>query len=402
MAGLNGITIVIGGYHARIDQIVSVLLFFALLYNILSGKQKLILEKSGILLVIFLLYTLITTILFAPDLKYSFMQTLSIISVAITFVLINNMIRNEQQLNKFIKYFMVAGILHCSNGILLFVLSSLGLINYGANLIDEPSVPYGVYGTMVEPNIYGGYCLGYFIFSSVMFFVVKESKRTISFLLGVSFVGMFLSFTRGVWIAGAVGLLISLLYVRKYKKIGMKRIAFLFMFFITLYTISSEIASDRFLEYKISNLFEIESGSGYSRVILWGAAFENIENNLLFGTGTYSFATIMGNGDYDHASNFWIGNTYITLLHDYGIIGFLLFSLFFVSLVWQGIRMIGKYFRNIENDDKWILLALCLSVISLYIAFFFTMGNSLAYSWLYMGLIAVYKRKLEKNMNVKS
>jgi O-antigen ligase len=323
------------------------------------------------------------------------MQTLSIISIAIIFILISESIATEEQLNRFTKYFIFSGIIFCTIGVLFFSLSILGLMNYGGNIVDDLTTPYGAYGTMVEPNIFGGYCLGYFIFSFTLALTTKASNGLIIYLLSTSFLGLYMSFTRGAWIAACIGLFLALLYIKQTKVINVKRLGFLIVFAVILYALVGTLTSNYFLTYKIINIINTDSGTASLRLAVWGAALENIKNHLLFGTGTYSFATIMGDGSYDPHTNLWIGNLFITLLHDYGIVGFFLFSLFFISVVFTSIRLVRQKYNNIESEDKWMLLSLCLSVISIYIAFFFTTGFSLSYSWIFLGMIALYKRKLE-------
>jgi O-antigen ligase len=160
----------------------------------------------------------------------------------------------------------------------------------------------------------------------------------------------------------------------------------------------SVFTSKAFLMYKITNIIDTNSGTGLSRVLTWDIAFNNIKNNFFFGTGTYSFATIAGKGAYGWQTNAWIGNFFITILNDYGITGFLLFSLFFSSLVFKSLKMIKTKYKNIQSQDKWILLALCLSSISIYIAFYFATGFALIYSWSFLGLIPVVIRKLNKEI----
>jgi O-antigen ligase len=395
LAGLNGITINLNGYNIKLDQIASVLISIILTFKIVFSKQKIIKDKSTILLVLFLLNAIFVSLSFAPDVKYSFMQTLSIVSVAAIYILIYNSIYSDEQLSNFTIFFINLGILHCIVGIVLFILSIIGLIAYGANLGDDLVVPYGVYSTMVEPNIYGSYCLGYFIFATTMLLTAKTLNRSILLLACTSLLGLYLSFTRGVWIAAFIGFLLIIYYSIKTAPIKAKRAISILLLFIILVSIVSIFNYNSFLEYKISNLLNTSSGSGFTRLIIWEAAIEHIKEHFVFGTGTYSFATLMGNGTYDPLTNPWISNFFITILHDYGIVGFLLFSLFFTCVVFKSIRMIRNNYNNFETEDKRFLLALCLAVISMYIAFFFTTGFSLSYSWIFLGMIALYKRRLE-------
>src|SRR5206468_8171510 len=135
---------------------------------------------------------------------------------------------------------------------------------------------------------------------------------------------------------------------------------------------------------------------GEGRLIIWGVAVENWINSgrLFFGNGTFSFASFFNMDNYDSAENAWIGNLYITLLHDYGLVGFITFGAFVISLVKR-----GRFLKiSLPKSEKlYLLRGTNIGIMTTLIAFFFTTGLSLSFCWLLFGLAVGLKGYLSKS-----
>ena len=415
LTALNGINMKMAGLNIRTDQLFVVLLIIIILSAILLGKIRFYLDKAGRLLLLFFLWSFVVSLFFSPDSKYSIIQTINLLSSASVYFVLTNLLRPIKFINKYFKCFLLAGIFATSYGILIFVLSLMGLNIYGVNLSDDFSVAYGVFATMREPNVFGSFSLLYFILSSVIIVSLPRSKRKydnlIFFLLLTSCFSVFLSFTRGVWFAACIGIIVTLTFNKRLFKFFSQKIKFVFSMgslLVAIFIIANLFISTSIFYYKLSHFLDFKGGTGAHRMEIWKNALDSIQKSPILGHGTYSYATLFSPtlpGPGDQKSVAWIGNFLLILLHDTGIIGTILFLWVIKVLLKEGIKTTKKL-RHTDPMNAAISYGLCLSLMCMLIAFFFTTAFSFVYAWSILGLISVYVRygkKLERqNASVKN
>jgi len=395
IAGLNGISLHAFNLNIRLDQLLAVILCVVLFSRIIIGKQKFYLDLPGKFLLAFLLISFFSSYFYSPDRNYSIIQTINILSAASVYFLIPNLLTNDKIEKKFLKSFVFTGIIMCGLGIFLFIIARLGITDYGVNLRDDFTVPYGVYSTMFEPNIFGSYSVIYFLYSLNIVLLgdfTLASKKTFLILLAISAAGLLLSFTRGAWLASIITIILSLIVIKsKFKKKHIFRTftRYLIGSGLVLFLISDAMTSKGFLSYKIDNFLNASSGTGYDRLQIWAVALGDIANHPLLGNGTYSFAAIYAKTPYSPSQKAWIGNFLLTVIHDTGIIGATLFLSFLSLLI---LRSVEKPKLNIHyfNTNG---ISLSMASVAMLIAFFFTTGFSLCYSWIPLGLISYFYKK---------
>jgi O-antigen ligase len=401
LSALNGINMKLAGLNIRMDQLIIVFLMIILFLSNILGKIKLYLDKTGRLLLLFFIWSFAISFLLSPNHKYSLVETINLLSSASVYFVLTNLLRSKKNINKYFKSFLWAGILSTSYGIIIFVLSIIGLKIYGVNLNENGSMAYGVFATMREPNIFGSFSLIYFILSLVIILSLPKEKRKynklVVYLIFSSGLGLFLSFTRGVWLAAIVGVIITLgtnkeisNYIRK-KGTSIFLLA-IFVFFILI--IGNILISNSIIRYKISHLFDYSGGTGAGRIDIWENAFKSFLESPWFGRGTYSYAAIyspelVGSGGQESVA--WIGNLFLTLLHDTGIIGMVIFLGMTFVLLKEGIKS-AKWFMDVSPMNAAISYGFCISLVCLIIAFIFTTGFSYVYAWSVLGFIGVYNR----------
>ena len=88
----------------------------------------------------------------------------------------------------------------------------------------------------------------------------------------------------------------------------------------------------------------------------------------------------------------WIGNFALTLLHDSGAIGMLLFSIFLTLTVRGGLRDAKRLWER-APDAAVRLVGLCYGVLALLVAFLATTGFSFSYPWIALGLVGAHRRR---------
>jgi hypothetical protein len=363
-------------------------------------STKLYLDFPAKMLIIFLAISFTSSISNSPDRSYSLTQTANLASVSSLYIVLINLLDSKDRISRFLEYYVIAGILAIGFGILLYIFSLIsGSQLYGVNLSEDlGNNAYGVYGTMREPNIYGSYSLVYFLLSTMMFYSRENDnssmRKSNGFLFLISSIGVFLSFTRAVWLAAIIGFFMLSKYSKRYLSTPTRKakIAGRVVLVAIIIIIMSNYVSDLFLTYKIGNIFNLEESTAAYRLVLWGAALENSQNHLLIGNGTYSFASFLSVGDsYNSQTNVWISNLFLGLLHDTGVLGLMVFVVFLISLYRSGISS-SKKILYISRQNTTEILGFCTSLVCLMIAYIFTSGLSYGYTWIVFGMIGAYGR----------
>lgn len=215
-------------------------------------------------------------------------------------------------------------------------------------------------------------------------------RRILFFTFALGAGGIFLSFSRGSWLAG---LLVGLILLALYPKI-MLRLYTGILVFVVILSISTGLltsysawASER-LEDKgttdsrlgeaRASLRMIQSkplfGWGYENFDRYDSQFLSVEDEILLGYG-------------ESTSH----NTFLTIIAEMGLVGFLIFHFPYFWWLVLNIRIIRRMPR--DGFWSWRLLVLLWSVILFYVtvASFVDMRFSpfaLTLTWLALGLIA--------------
>jgi len=292
----------------------------------------------------------------------------------------------------------MAGIAATGYGIMIFVLSLMGFYLPGVNFSNPYHAAFGVYATMREPNVFGSFSLIYFILCFVIILSLPPKRRRHNHLifmaLMTSGIGVFLSFTRGVWLATSLGVLAAIAFQKKLFRLSRKKtvhIIALGFFLVILLFLANLSVTQSILYYKISHIMDFKEGTGAIRLQIWKAALESIQKSLLVGHGTYSFAILFPSQVPGPENASWIGNFFLTILHDTGIIGTFFFLWMIIFLFKEGIRAAK---RLIETDRLVAVISagFCFSLVSMLIAFMFTTAFSFVYAWSVLGLIGAFVR----------
>lgn len=407
LAALNGISLKIIGFNVRLDQLANLLLLFLLVASNFLAKREIYIDKAGKLILLFFAWSFMISYLKAPDRFYSMMQTFNLLSSAIIYFIIINFLNTRFLMNKFLKHYLRAGVIFSCLGVVSFIGANLGYYIQGINLSDDLSIAYGVYSTMREPNVFGSYCLIYFILTFALTLnkcnTVEIPRTLVTLCFIFSGMGLLLSFTRGAWIAAFL-CISGIIFLSKVSFQFIRTaipVKYIFLISIILLLLISNFVSGFLLSYKLNNLIEYQSGTGGYRILVWLDAIDNILRNPFWGYGTYSFASffpsVFINGELARA---WIGNLYLTILHDTGLFGFLIFFGFIIIILKRSLKDIKKI--EITNPNyALIIFGLSFALISILISFIFTMALSYVYPWMVIGLLSVYLKYFGNNLNIK-
>jgi hypothetical protein len=402
---LNGLRIPFSGSDIRLEQIVlSACAILFLLASFLRKQtiQSIRLWKHDLLLVLFWGIMIASSLLFAPHKKYSLIQSTSQIIISFSYFIIAKFVSTEKNIKTYLNHCFNATIIIAIIGVCFFFISLVtGYALYGINLTQNESDAFGIFLTMREPNLWGCYMMGVFFLAlsvsakaGASLFEISSVKIRIVLLCTI--VSIILSFTRGVWLATIVGLVMYYFQSGKGLVKNLPKLIYLslfigFSFFFLRYFLQIDIIS-----YKLNNFLSTDVGTGQGRLIIWGLALDNWvqSGHWILGNGMYSFASFFNTDNYGSETNSWIGNLYITLLHDVGILGFFVLAWFFKCVLKKNNRVKAELRKDSEAK---VLRGVHIAIISTLLSFFFTTGLSLSFCWILFGLAIGLRRFLSPN-----
>lgn len=230
-------------------------------------------------------------------------------------------------------------------------------------------------GGLQDPNFMAFYALVTFIISIHLFHtnLSKTAKCFVIFLIIIDLLAIFLSFSRGAYLALFIWCL--LYFIRKgiFRNIG--RIIFGFGLFamigliaVNKMGIDAEILQERF------SIEEIQENKGANRGYIWEAYLCNADKYFITGMGIGNSPKVMQGNKQGVAENYETHNLYLQFFAEFGIVGLLLFLRYWKNFVKQhrkrrdnklvlmtmgGVMMTVTFFLNIDKGRTfWIVLAI--------------------------------------------
>lgn len=228
----------------------------------------------------------------------------------------------------------------------------------------EATRAFSTYG---NPEFLGGFLI--FSVTATAGLALLEQKvlwRLVYWVgFGLNGVALVVTFTRGAWIGGLIGLaLLSVIAWR--QKVRMRRIdwapAGASLAVGAGIIVRSLSSSSEVLNFgkRIASIFEFSSGSGYSRTEIWRAALSAIEDRPIFGSGADTFRLVFhrfktaeyvrfkgGTSGADNAHNY-----YLQMATGTGIPGALLFCGIFI---WAGVRSFRTVFKRSDDPGRIVV-----------------------------------------------
>ncbi|MGX2960664.1 O-antigen ligase family protein [Peribacillus sp. JNUCC 23] len=231
-------------------------------------------------------------------------------------------------------------------------------------------------GLLDDPNI--------FIFYNTLFFsfyltYLKGLKHSIGFILCV--ITSLLTFSRGGIVALLLVVLLYVILADFSKKLKMMTVSLLCL--VVIFTAGSFIQVD-FNQIIHSRITDFSTDGGSGRFELWVQAINYFMSHPLLGIGAFNFSDYY---EFEHNEKLFVHNTFLEVLVESGIIGFLLYFSFLIMLLITFIR------TKLHKEKPYIVLTLfafLLQMVSLSLiineAFFFFLALAFKY-------ISIYERK---------
>jgi O-antigen ligase len=404
LVALNGVAVPVGGLSVRLDQLAGILLFGALIAAVALGHRRLVTDRTTIYIGAVAAVNVVASVLHSPALLYSIGQVLNQLSVWVIYLVVLNYLDSLDELARFTRLFLIAGLIEAAVGICAFLLGALGVPAGGANVDpNDFGLAFGAYGTTVEPNLFGSYCQIFFLAGMGLIWLSRtRGERPSRFLVavtGVTGLGLFLSFTRGAWLGTAFGLVVLL--VLGWRWLGVRvQPAQIIVPIVATVAIGvalwfAPFGIGEFFRYKVANLVNPESQSASVRLVAYGLALQHIVEHPWIGSGTYSFAALVARGadfrEFEGWRNLWIGNYVLLALHDTGIIGLGILVALIASFLRHAARAARRWVAA-DTARARVQIALIAAFASLLVSFLTSSGLTLGYPWLLMGIIGAYTR----------
>lgn len=404
LVALNGVTLPVAGLSVRLDQLAGILLFGALIAAVALGHRRLVTDRTTIYIGAIALTNVVASALHSPALGYSIAQVFNQLSVWVIYLVVLNYLDSPDELARFTRLFLIAGLLEAVVGICAFVLGALGVPVGGANVDpDNFGLAFGAYGTTVEPNLFGSYCQMFFVAGVGLIWLGRtrgeRPPRLLVVVTAVTGLGLFLSFTRGAWLGTAFGLVVLLLLGWRWLGVRVRPLQIVGPIVATL-AIGlalwfAPFGVGEFFRYKVANLVNPESESASVRLVAYGLALQHFVEHPWIGSGTYSFAALVAQGadfrEFEGWRNLWIGNYVLLALHDTGLIGLGILTALIAGFFRRAARAARRWVAA-DTPRASVQLALIAAFASLLVSFLTSSGLTLGYPWLLMGMIGAYTR----------
>ena len=278
--------------------------------------------------------------------------------LALLFVKKNKILNNAKYL---IEFALLCGVI-----ISLYTIYQRLIMSNSVLGVIKPDVYSGRYGgVFINPNHLASFliCLHPVILVQVLKSGIKHNLRLLfCFVYILMGVAIFLTMSRGGWIGLLIGsmVVLSVRFVRNYRPVTIAALLITFFIGLGIFSFSAKFRS------RITSIAVADSAdSGMFRIWLWKSAFQMWSDNKLIGAGPGQFQvrfpqyrppTIPVNPEYVH-------NEYLEILVEYGVLGFVAFSLILYKIIFIPLLFNIKYL--IENiilieSNRWCLILGCI------------------------------------------
>lgn len=376
------------GFSIKPYMIVS-LLFIG--YIMLTKMTKIILvSKMELSYLIFVVFIAIDSLLVKDNLisiRYLLGLFIMLVMYFLLMAVLNRLPKEKiiRCINKVGVLFSIVTLSYYMLGIIStkFVFNGNGQIKYGV-LLDR-NTPRLITLASLDPNIS---C----ITLSMFFFMFKlgEKNKINKFGKYITLLCIILTMSRGAYLAVVIAFFIEYIFNKdnKTKKISFFKNSIKILFLIFAVFLIFKIFSDNMIvRYIIARFDTAFSDGGSGRVVLWKKAFEIFSEKPFFGVGINKLHTYLG--------NVHVHNTYLQVLGETGLIGFIIYMIFMSSILEKSINIAKIKRENIV----FVSLTVCLLVQSFFLSIII---QETFFSYLAI-LSILYKKELEESLerNVK-
>ncbi len=293
-----------------------------------------------------------------------------------------------------------------------FLIGIYGLFEYYG--LFEGHFDGRIASTLGQPNYFGHYLIMTFPVLVYFWFFLKRGVAWKIFLLMVmilQFANLIFTYSRAAWLGFivALGIFLVVLCFLKFFSLNKKNnvltnnikikrrpllIIFSIIFFVFIFFFNND-----FFYNRLASFADFSSGSIKNRLIYWSASINELRDmdakKVLFGYGPDAMGNVFAKHYKKENAIFEKINTYPSRAHNFifdsllqfGIVGSLMFFLFFYYVLEGAIFSIKKYSPN--SKERWLIYALLIAIFAHFInnLFSFSLVVTSIYTYLYLALL---------------
>ena len=226
---------------------------------------------------------------------------------------------------------------------------------------------------------------------TLLFPFMENFRKDVLFILFLCLVAVFLSFSRGAWLALFPSLLI--LFKKWYAKKKMLLLAALSLFFVF---IISYKPVQILLSWRLISAVDPQSASNIERFGMAKVALDAFKSSPIFGIGAENYASfLVKTGQWDiirtkEFSTLTPHNFFLQLLAECGVVGFCSFLLVLISLVYILLKVKSPLISNYIKGLQLVFFTFVITITIGYIA-----GHFRFFMALIFGLILTLMKPFE-------
>lgn len=218
------------------------------------------------------------------------------------------------------------------------------------------------YGGLDHPNILGGVlAIGFIILLAVISrkYIKDKNKQALGYLLFVVLAsGLFFTFSRGAGLALVVGVVVFLAVSAWQKKWPELKLSLSFLTVVAIFLAVLAVSYQDIVATRITGGTRLENKSGQERISSYSRAGEIIKQNPVLGVGVGNYTLALARHQEEPLS--WdyqpVHNTFLLILAEIGVVGFL----FFVSIL---VYLAGRSLREGNAANLAILSSLVIMLM---------------------------------------
>jgi O-antigen ligase len=389
---LNGpfLYIKVFGLNLKPENVGAVAVIAVLALRIFEKRNQLRMPPAGLLLLAWVFFTAVSAAN-SPDPSRSLVLTLSILLSILPFLIIVITVRGRNAFDFAFNCLLLVGVLEALFGLSAWVVGHF--VNDALWTFRTLDGYVNTRGTWPEMNIFGD-----FLVATVMLLVpnlaFQKPKWSVVFALCISLVGIFISRTRGAWLALAASILVMPAVLALVSSVNIRkmitrllpvsiRVSFLVLavaLAILTATRTSDVLLDRILSFR--NLSQDYTFVGRVNVnsTAWNAFWEG--GSAILGRGAKAFQ--LAQYDVLGIGNDWIGNIFLGALYDGGLLGLTAFVAAIAAALWNGLAAAR---RTTDTRLRAKLIALVMACLAIVFTGQSNNHSWMAVVWVYFGLL---------------
>jgi len=288
---------------------------------------------------------------------------------------------------------LVVALAAAAAGIALLAASYVIGSTFGVTRLETLSGFPAITGFAYEHDVFGSSCAAVAIVFLALWReanpLLSRQAAAVSFWICAG--ATLLSLARGAWLGLAAGLLVSWLAGgrRAQPMTGLVLTSAVVIALIGAGALafSSQSVTDvgagtaSAVSTQAQQALNLRSSTGARRLVEWKTSLAEVRSSLWFGLGTNSYGQRHFERTISGPKPAFVGNWFVRILYDSGIVGLFLFLAFAVPIVWPDARL-----RNAKGDLAPIARALTFGCTVLAVSYLATDALLLVWPWVLLGL----------------